>query len=178
MNILLQILDEGKTNDAQGRTISFENAVIIMTSNAGSETKENLMGFGKDANTAGKDKAMKSLQQFLRPEFIGRVDEVILFNSLSLEDYEKIAALLIGDFAPSLQDKGVRLTVSDGVAHYVAKEAVNGIRGARDIRHTIRRLIEDPITNLLVSSYDKSIDEITVSVAEEGVTVTPVYQSN
>ncbi len=178
MNILLQILDEGKTNDAQGRTISFENAVIIMTSNAGSETKENLMGFGKDANTAGKDKAMKSLQQFLRPEFIGRVDEVILFNSLSLEDYEKIASLLIGDFVPSLQDKGIRLTVGEGVASFIAKEAVNGIRGARDIRHTIRRFIEDPITNLLVSSHDKSIAEITVSVAEEGVTVTPVYQSN
>ena len=133
-------------------------------------------GFGKDANTAGKDKAMKSLQQFLRPEFIGRVDEVILFNSLSLEDYEKIAALLIGDFIPSLQDKGIRLNIGEGVAHYIAKEAVNGIRGARDIRHTIRRMIEDPITNLLVSSYDKPIAEINVAQTDQGISVTPVYQ--
>ncbi len=175
MNILLQILDEGKTNDAQGRTVSFENTVIIMTSNAGSENKENLLGFGKDANTAGKDKAMKSLQQFLRPEFIGRVDEVIVFNQLTKEDYEKIAALLINDFVPSLQDKGIRLTVGEGVSSYIAEEAVKGIRGARDIRHTIRRLIEDPITNILVSSYDKSIREITVSFQDGTITVTPDF---
>ena len=175
MNILLQILDEGKTNDAQGRTISFENTVIIMTSNAGSENKENLLGFGKDANTASKDKAMKSLQQFLRPEFIGRVDEVIVFNQLTKEDYEKIALLLMNDFVPSLQDKGVRLTISDGVAAYIAEEAVKGIRGARDIRHTIRRLVEDPITNILVSSYDKMLKEIVVAVADGTVVVTPFF---
>ena len=177
MNILLQILDEGKTNDAQGRTISFENTVIIMTSNAGSETKENLMGFGKDANTASKDKAMKSLQQFLRPEFIGRVDEVVVFNQLTLSDYEKIATLLINDFIPSLQDKGIKLTVEDGVAQYVAKEAENGVRGARDIRHTIRRLIEDPITNILVSSYDKPLRAVTVSCDDSGICVVPRYEN-
>ena len=177
MNILLQILDEGKTNDAQGRTISFENTVIIMTSNAGSETKENLMGFGKDANTASKDKAMKSLQQFLRPEFIGRVDEVVVFNQLTLSDYEKIATLLINDFIPSLQDKGIKLIVEDGVAQYVAKEAENGVRGARDIRHTIRRLIEDPITNILVSSYDKPLRAVTVSRDENGIRVVPRYEN-
>ena len=175
MNILLQILDEGKTNDAQGRTISFENTVIIMTSNAGSENKENLLGFGKDANTAGKDKALKSLQQFLRPEFIGRVDEVIVFNQLTREDYERIAALLINDFVPSLQDKGIKLTVGEGVASAIAEEAVKGIRGARDIRHTIRRLIEDPITDILVSSYDKTIREITVLVLGGSIVVTPVF---
>ena len=177
MNILLQILDEGKTNDAQGRTISFENTVIIMTSNAGSETKENLMGFGKDSNTASKDKAMKSLQQFLRPEFIGRVDEVVVFNQLTLSDYEKIAALLINDFIPSLQDKGIKLTVEDGVAQYVAKEAENGVRGARDIRHTIRRLIEDPITNILVSSYDKPLRAVTVSCDGSSISVVPRYEN-
>ena len=178
MNILLQILDEGKTNDAQGRTISFENAVIIMTSNAGSETKENLMGFGKDANTASKDKAMKSLRDFLRPEFIGRVDEVIVFNQLTLADYEKIAALLIGDFEPSLRDKGVKLTVDEGVAAFIAKEAENGVRGARDIRHSIRRRIEDPITDLLVSSYDKQLVAIRLSATEDVVAVIPTYEGN
>ena len=91
------------------------------------------------------------------------------------QDYEKIANLLINDFIPALQDKGIRLTVGSGVAHYVAKEAVNGIRGARDIRHTIRRLIEDPITNLLVSSYDKTISEIMIEVADNGISVTPSF---
>ena len=176
MNILLQILDEGKTNDAQGRTISFENTVIIMTSNAGSETKENLMGFGKDANSASKDKAMKSLQQFLRPEFIGRVDEVIVFNQLTLEDYKKIAALLINDFVPSLQDKGIKLIIDDGVADVIAKEAESGVRGARDIRHTIRRRVEDPITDLLVSSYDIKIRSIRISVNENEIVVTPSFE--
>ena len=175
MNILLQILDEGKTNDAQGRTVSFENAVIIMTSNAGSEIKENLLGFGKDAGTASKDKAMKSLQQFLRPEFIGRVDEVIVFNQLTQEDYEKIASLLMHDFIPSLQDKGVKLIIEDGVAERIAQEAVNGIRGARDIRHTIRRWVEDPITNILVSSYDKTVDKIYVAVEDGNIKVTPSF---
>ena len=178
MNILLQILDEGKTNDAQGRTISFENTVIIMTSNAGSETKENLLGFGKDVNTASKEKAMKSLRQFLRPEFIGRVDEVIVFNQLSLEDYKKIAALLINDFIPSLQDKGVKLTIEDGVAELIAKEAENGVRGARDIRHSIRKRVEDPITDLLVSSYDKKLSAIHLSVRNDEIAVEPSFAGN
>ena len=176
MNILLQILDEGKTNDAQGRTISFENTVIIMTSNAGSETKENLMGFGQDTNSASKEKAMKSLQQFLRPEFIGRVDEVIVFNQLTLDDYKKIAALLIGDFVPSLQDKGVKLVIGEGVSDVIAQEAANGIRGARDIRHTIRRKVEDPITDLLVSSYDKKLVSIRLFVKDNEIAVDPTFE--
>ncbi|MBQ7689286.1 MAG: ATP-dependent Clp protease ATP-binding subunit, partial [Clostridia bacterium] len=171
MNILLQILDEGKTNDAQGRTVSFENAVIIMTSNAGSERRENLLGFGKNQADANKDKAMKALREFLRPEFIGRVDEVIVFNSLTQEDYTKIASLLIDDFVPALRDKGIRLHVQDGVAELVAREAAGGVRGARDIRHYIRRTIEDPITDILVNSYDKGITEIDISVADDKIAV-------
>ena len=164
MNILLQILDEGKTNDAQGRTISFENTVIIMTSNAGSERSENLLGFGKDRNTANKDKAMKALKEFLRPEFIGRVDEVVFFNTLTEEDYTKIADILIKEFIPSLRDKGVKLTVSDEVPVLIAKEAAGGMRGARDIRHAIRRSVEDPITTLLVTKFNEKIEEINVFV--------------
>ncbi len=171
MNILLQILDEGKTNDAQGRTVSFENAVIIMTSNAGSENRENLLGFGKDKGTAVKDKALKSLREFLRPEFLGRVDEVIVFNQLTKEDYEKIAKLLIEEFIPSLRDKGIKLIVDEGVPACVAADADGGVRGARDIRHTIRKAIEDPIANILVSNYDKVIDEIRVSVHDGKIVV-------
>ncbi|MBR2411939.1 MAG: ATP-dependent Clp protease ATP-binding subunit [Clostridia bacterium] len=172
MNILLQILDEGKTNDAQGRTVSFENAVIIMTSNAGSENRENLLGFGKDTGSAVKDKAMKALRQFLRPEFLGRVDEIIVFNQLTKEDYEKIAKLLIDEFIPSLRDKGIKLIVDEDVPRAVAAEADGGVRGARDIRHSIRKAIEDPIANILVSSYDKVIEEIRVSAHEGNIVVT------
>ena len=171
MNILLQILDEGKTNDAQGRTVSFENAVIIMTSNAGSENRESLLGFGKDKGTAAKDKALKSLREFLRPEFLGRVDEIIVFNQLTKEDYEKIAKLLIDEFIPALRDKGIKLIVDEDVPACVAADADGGVRGARDIRHTIRKAIEDPIANILVSNYDKVIDEIRVSVHEGKIVV-------
>ena len=171
MNILLQILDEGKTNDAQGRTVSFENAVIIMTSNAGSENRENLLGFGKDTGTAVKDKAMKALRQFLRPEFLGRVDEIIVFNQLTKNDYEKIAKLLIDEFIPSLRDKGIRLVVDEDVPSVVANDADGGVRGARDIRHTIRKAIEDPIANILVANFDKVIEEIRVSVHEGKIVV-------
>lgn len=171
MNILLQILDEGKTNDAQGRTVSFENAVIIMTSNAGSENRESLLGFGKDKGTAVKDKALKSLREFLRPEFLGRVDEIIVFNQLTKEDYEKIAQLLINEFIPSLRDKGIKLIVDDDVAMTVASDADGGVRGARDIRHTIRKTIEDPIANILVMNYDKAIDEIRVTVHDGKIVV-------
>ncbi|MBR3766802.1 MAG: ATP-dependent Clp protease ATP-binding subunit [Clostridia bacterium] len=172
MNILLQILDEGKTNDAQGRTVSFENAVIIMTSNAGSENRENILGFGKDKGTAAKDKALKALKQFLRPEFMGRVDEIIVFNQLTKEDYEKIAKLLIEEFIPSLRDKGIKLIIDEDVPACVAGEADGGTRGARDIRHTIRKAIEDPIANILVAGYDKVINEIRVSVHEGKIVVT------
>ena len=171
MNILLQILDEGKTNDAQGRTVSFENAVIIMTSNAGSENRENLLGFGKDKGTAVKDKAMKALRQFLRPEFLGRVDEIIVFNQLTKEDYEKISKLLIDEFIPSLRDKGIRLVVDEDVPSVVANDADGGVRGARDIRHTIRKAIEDPIANILVANFDRVINEIRVSVHEGKIVV-------
>ena len=171
MNILLQILDEGKTNDAQGRTVSFENAVIIMTSNAGSENRENLLGFGKDKDTAVKDKAMKALRQFLRPEFLGRVDEIIVFNQLTKEDYEKISKLLIDEFIPSLRDKGIKFVVDEDVPSVVANDADGGVRGARDIRHTIRKAIEDPIANILVANFDRVIDEIRVSVHEGKIVV-------
>ena len=168
MNIRLQILDEGKTNDAQGRTVNFANTVIIMTSNAGSERRENLLGFGKDSSSANKDKAMKALREFLRPEFLGRVDEIIVFNSLTKDDYTKIAEILIGEFEDALHDKGIRLDVSPNVYATVAAEADGGVRGARDIRQTIRKTIEDPIANILVEFWNKPIDKIIVASSDDG----------
>ena len=165
MNILLQILDEGKTNDAQGRTVNFANTVIIMTSNAGSERRENAMGFAKNAAAANRDKAMKALREFLRPEFIGRVDEIIVFNELSEADCCKIAKILIDEFRPALKEKGVTLKVDDSVYAAIAKEGYGGSRGARDIRNVIRREIEDKIADIIINAT-LPVTEISITVVD------------
>lgn len=171
LNILLQILDEGKTNDAQGRTVSFENTVIIMTSNAGSHITENALGFNRDKNQASKDKALKALKEFLRPEFLGRVDEIVVFNSLSRDDLVKIAAILIDELRQPLKDKGITLSVGDGVCEIVADKSTDGGRGARDIRRTVRKCIEDKIATILIDNAEKPITEITVTAAEDELRV-------
>ena len=167
MNILLQILDEGKTSDAQGRTVDFSNTVIIMTSNAGSQNRESAMGFGKNENDVSKDKAMKGLKEFLRPEFIGRVDEVIVFNKLDKDSYTKIASLLISDLVPGLRDKGITLEIAENVPAVIAEMAVGGERGARDIRIAIRENIEDAVANIIIENRNMSIDKIN-GTAEDG----------
>ena len=162
LNILLQVLDEGKTNDAQGRTVSFENTVIIMTSNAGSHISENALGFNRDKNQASKDKALKALKEFLRPEFLGRVDEIVVFNTLGKEELVKISAILIEEFRQPLNDKGIKLIVGDGVCEVVADKSEDGGRGARDIRRTIRKNIEDKVADILVENAGVSINEIEI----------------
>ncbi len=169
MNILLQILDEGKTSDAQGRTVDFSNTVIIMTSNAGSQNREGAMGFAKEKGDVSKERALKGLHEFLRPEFIGRVDEVVIFNPLSDEDYRKIATLLIDDLVPGLRDKGITLKVSDEVSAAIAREAAGGERGARDLRIAIRKHIEDAIANIIIENRNMNIDEIDVYVEDNKI---------
>ena len=171
MNILLQILDEGKTNDAQGRTVSFENTVIIMTSNAGSHITENALGFNRDKNTASKDKAMKALKEFLRPEFLGRVDEIVVFNTLGKEELVKIAAILIEEFRQPLKDKGIDLVVGDGVCEIIAEKSEDGGRGARDIRRTIRKCVEDKVANILIDNAGELINEISVNANDGEIEV-------
>ena len=171
LNILLQILDEGKTNDAQGRTVSFENTVIIMTSNAGSHVTENALGFNRDKNQASKDKAMKALKEFLRPEFLGRVDEIVVFNTLGKEELIKISAILIEEFRQPLKDKGIELVLGDGVCEIVAEKSEDGGRGARDIRRTIRKNIEDKVANILIDNAGALINEITVSAVDGEIEV-------
>ena len=171
LNILLQILDEGKTNDAQGRTVSFENTVIIMTSNAGSHVTENALGFNRDKNQASKDKAMKALKEFLRPEFLGRVDEIVVFNTLGKEELIKISAILIEEFRQPLKDKGIELVLGDGVCEIVAEKSEDGGRGARDIRRTIRKNIEDKVANILIDNAGTLINEITVSAVDGEIEV-------
>ena len=171
LNILLQILDEGKTSDAQGRTVSFENTVIVMTSNAGSELKETALGFNRDVATASKEKAMKALKEFLRPEFIGRVDEVILFNSLTKEDIVKISDILINELRGPLQDKGIGLEVGNGVSEIIAEDSNGGGRGARDIRRTIRKQIEDKITDILIDRAEEPVSIIEVTAVDSEIKV-------
>ena len=171
LNILLQILDEGKTNDAQGRTVSFENTVIVMTSNAGSHVTENALGFNKDKNQSSKDKSMKALREFLRPEFLGRVDEIVVFNTLGKEELVKIAAILIEEFREPLKDKGIALTVGEGVCEIVADKSEDGGRGARDIRRTIRKCIEDKVADILISNADVLVNEIIVSADNGEISV-------
>ena len=167
LNILLQILDEGKTNDAQGRTVSFENTVIVMTSNAGSHVTENALGFNRDKNQSSKDKSMKALREFLRPEFLGRVDEIVVFNTLGKQELIKIAAILIDEFREPLKDKGIELSVGEGVCEIVAEKSEDGGRGARDIRRTIRKCIEDKVADILINNADVLVKEIVIS-AENG----------
>ncbi len=166
MNILLQILDEGKTSDAQGRTVDFSNTVIIMTSNAGSENREGAMGFAKEKGDVSKEKALKGLHEFLRPEFIGRVDEVIVFNALTDDNYRKIAKILIDDLIPGLKDKGITLTYDDDVPALIAKISSDGERGARDIRIAIRKNIEDAIANLIIENRNINVSEIKITTED------------
>ncbi|MCL2486451.1 MAG: ATP-dependent Clp protease ATP-binding subunit, partial [Oscillospiraceae bacterium] len=150
LNVLLQILDEGKISDSQGRAVNFENTVIVMTSNAGSDSKEGAMGFGKSENDLTREKAMKSLADFLRPEFLARVDEVVIFNSLTDDDFADIARLMTGEYVASLAEKGCELTVTDGAIRLICQRAKGGKSAARDLRNLIRREIEDRLASLII----------------------------
>ena len=155
MNILLQILDEGHITDAHGRNVSFENTVIVMTSNAGSSHKDTTLGFAKSKDDVSKERAIKALEQFLKPEFIGRVDEIIVFNSLSEESFVKIASLMLEELVEPIKDKGIILTWNDDVLRYLAKKAYGGPRGARDLTNAVRKYVEDPIAAVLVEKCDE-----------------------
>lgn len=164
MNILLQILDEGKITDAQGRTVSFENTVIVMTSNAGSSRSEGALGFGKTQDDLNKEKAMKALREFLRPEFLGRVDEIVVFNDLTEEAFRKIAVLMLDEFKEPLADKGIAFSYSDAAVAKLAELSVGGARGARDLRNNIRRKVEDRIAQMIIDNIDTPLTSITVDV--------------
>ena len=150
MNILLQILDEGRITDSQGRTVNFENTVICMTSNAGSTEKTGETGFAKTAEQISANKAMKALGEFLRPEFLGRVDEVIAFKPLGEESLERIAALVLDEYVQSLAEKGVTFTYTTAACRVLVKEAGSKF-GARDLRRTIRKRVEDPLAERFVA---------------------------
>ncbi len=167
LNILLQILDEGRVTDAHGRTVNFENTVIVMTSNAGSRTAENLLGFGKTEAQGARDKAQKALSEFLRPEFLSRVDEIVYFAPLSEESYTEIAALMLGELVAPLAERGIVLTWEDAVLQLLAHQAYGGKRGARDLRAAVRRQVEDPIAEAIIDTGDAGLTAVALA-AEDG----------
>lgn len=173
LNILLQILDEGRVTDAHGRTVNFENTVIIMTSNAGSASKDSALGFGKTEEDASKEKVMKALSEFLRPEFIARVDEVIVFNSLKKDDFVKIANLMLSEYVPTLEEKHIKFTFDEKVCQLLAEKSCNGASGARDLRNTIRREVEEKIANAMIEAGAGGVTAMHLT-AENGE---PVLQS-
>ena len=173
LNILLQILDEGRVTDAHGRTVNFENTVIIMTSNAGSASKDSALGFGKTEEDASKEKIMKALSEFLRPEFIARVDEVIVFNSLKKDDFVKIADLMLSEYVPTLEEKHIKFTFDEKVCQLLAEKSCNGASGARDLRNTFRREVEEKIANAMIEAGAGGVTAMHLT-AENGE---PVLQS-
>ena len=166
LNILLQILDEGRITDAHGRTVNFENTVIVMTSNAGSDRRENSLGFNKTAADMNREKVMRALGEFLRPEFLSRIDEVIVFRPLDVEDYKKIAALMLDEYVGSLKEKGIALTYNQEVCAYLAEKSIHGQSGARDLRNNIRRMVEDKLAMVLVERGEGAISGVALSVQD------------
>lgn len=171
MNILLQILDDGHITDSHGRLVNFENTVIIMTTNAGSNTKDGFVGFNRSVNEQSKEKAMKALNNFLRPEFINRVDAVVTFNHLTEEDFRKIAAIMIAELHDAMQDKGYNLVCDESVYDYLVKKAYSVAYGARNLRRTIESDIEDAIAAEIINNYQIKITEICVSSADDNLTI-------
>ncbi len=168
LNILLQILDEGRVTDAHGRVVNFENTVIVMTSNAGSQFRENLMGFGKSDAEASKDKAAKALRDFLRPEFISRVDEIVYFRPLTKEDYARIAGLMLEELVQPLSERGIAFSWTPEAAAALAEKAYGGKRGARDLRGAVRREVEDRIATLIVEHCDAPLRMMALSADAAG----------
>ncbi len=171
MNILLQILDEGKITDAQGRTVSFENTVIVMTSNAGSTDKSVGVGFNRTIQEISSDKAMKGLSEFLRPEFLSRIDEVVVFKPLSKESYEKIAALMIDEMKEPLAEKDIKVSYDDKALAKIADKSFDKKFGARDIRRVIRKEVEDKVAEIIIEKIG-GISEIFITAEGEDLIVT------
>ena len=160
LNVLLQILDDGEITDAHGRKVNFENTVIVMTSNAGSSTKEGTVGFGRTVSEQDREKAMKALEQFLRPEFINRVDEVICFNRLTEENFRAIAAIMLKELQDSLKEKGITFSYEPSLVDYLTEKSYSITYGARNLRRCIQKDLEDPMAARIIESYESPITQI------------------
>ena len=166
MNVLLQILDDGEITDSHGRKVNFENTVIVMTSNAGSERKEGTVGFGHTVNEQNRDRAMKALGEFLRPEFLNRVDEVICFNRLDEKNFAGIAHIMLDELQKSLEDKGLHFTWDENVEDYLVKKSYSATYGARNLRRTIQKELEDVMAAQIIDSYEHPVTQIHASMED------------
>ncbi len=171
LNVLLQVLDDGRITDAQGRVVNFENTIIVMTSNAGSEGRVGGLGFGRTTGDQVSEKTMKALQEFLRPEFINRVDEIITFNHLTEENFLGIADIMLGELKESLLSRGLMLSWSDEVREHLVAKAYSVTYGARNLRRTIQRELEDPISERIIDSFDVPIEAIHVTLDGENICI-------
>lgn len=167
MNILMQILDEGKVDDSHGRTVNFENTIICMTSNAGSTDKSTGVGFNKTTEEVSRERAVKGLREFLRPEFISRIDEIVVFNQLTKKDFEGIAALMLDEMREPLAEKDIKLCYDDRALAVIAEKSYGKPYGARDIRRVIRQDIENKIAEIIIEQAS-STKEISISTDEAG----------
>ena len=171
LNVLLQVLDDGRITDAQGRVVNFENTIIVMTCNAASEGRLGGQGFGRSDNEMVQEKTMKALREFLRPEFINRVDEIITFNHLTEENFVAIADIMLAELRQSLQSRGLTLTWDDAIRQLLVKEAYSVAYGARNLRRTIQRRLEDPISEKIIDSFEHPISAIHIAVDGDTITV-------
>ncbi len=171
LNVLLQVLDDGRITDAQGRVVNFENVIIVMTSNAGSEGRVGGLGFGRTQQDQVQDKTMKALKEFLRPEFLNRVDEIITFNHLSQENFLGIADIMLEELRQSLEARGLCLTWTQSLRQLLVDRAYSVTYGARNLRRTIQRELEDPISEKIIDSFENPITQVHVDVADDTVTV-------
>ncbi len=169
LNVLLQILDDGEITDAHGRKVNFENTIIVMTSNAGSATKEGTVGFDRSVSQQDQERAMKALQQFLRPEFINRVDAVICFNRLTEEHFQSIARIMLNELAGSLKEKGITFTYDDALVAWLTHKSYSLTYGARNLRRTIQKEVEDPMATKIIDSYESPITQVKATVEDEKV---------
>ncbi len=171
LNVLLQILDDGRITDAQGRTVNFENTVIIMTTNAGSNTKGGALGFGQTVNEQSRDKAMKALNEFLRPEFLNRVDEIICFNHLTEADFQTIAGLMLTELKDAMAERDTALSWDAAVLEHLVQKSYSQTYGARNLRRSIQKEIEDKIAAVVVDTYRGHVSSISLSVADGQIVV-------
>ena len=171
LNILLQILDDGRITDAQGRTVNFENAVIIMTTNAGSNTGSGSLGFGGSVSDMGQERAMKALNDFLRPEFINRVDEIVYFNKLTEDDFRRIAELMLGETKAAISESGIALTWNDSLIDYLVEKSYSVKYGARSLRRTIQKDVEDPVAAKIIEKHGENVGRIRLSAADGKVKI-------
>ena len=171
LNVMLQILDDGRITDAQGRVVNFENTVIVMTSNAGSERRDGTVGFGRSVSEQSKEKAMKALSEFLRPEFINRVDEIVCFNRLTEENFRGIAKIMLSELKANLSERGVNLHWDESILDYLVKKSYSVTYGARNLRRTIQKDIEDGIAERIIDSFEHPISQVKLTATEDAVEV-------